>query len=92
MTNPRFTTWQYMARIVAWRKAHFWLNVLLWGLFHVVPLSFGLFTKAILDTLSGGAAAGLNAWTLLVLYGLTMASRVGIFTLGFHSWTRLLCA
>lgn len=73
------TTWQHMKRLFAYRPVFFVWNCLLWGLFHTIPLSFAVLTKAIFDSLSGGAAVGWNVWTLLVSLATANLSRTGVF-------------
>ena len=83
-TNERpFPTGVYIWRLCTYRPFHFAANIVLWGLFHTLPLAYGLLTKAIFDGLSGSAAAGLNVWTLLALFALASSFRVGLFKLGF---------
>jgi ATP-binding cassette subfamily B protein len=82
------TTGQYMFRLVAWRRAEFVKNVLVWGAFHVLPLSYSLLIKAIFDSLSRGTAAGFNAWTFLAILAAAYGSRQAIFFAGFRMFSR----
>ena len=75
------TTSQYMLRLIAWRRAEFFWNVVMWGLFHLIPVAYGLSIKAIFDSLSQGTAAGANAWTFLAILAGCYASRQVIFLL-----------
>lgn len=82
-----FTTWQYMQRLFAYRPAHFAWNVALWAAFHLIPLATGLLIKTLFDVLSGNAAAGLNAWSVLALLGVVYAARQGSFVLAFRAFS-----
>ena len=82
------TTGQYMRRLIAWRRAAFFTNVAVWGIFHIMPLSYGLLVKAIFDALSHRAAAGWNAWTFLALLAGAYGSRQAIFFFGFRLFSR----
>jgi ATP-binding cassette subfamily B protein len=82
------TTSQYMLRLIAWRRAEFFWNVVMWGLFHLIPVAYGLSIKAIFDSLSQGTAAGANAWTFLAILAGCYASRQVIFLLGFRLFAR----
>jgi len=82
------TTGQYMRRLIAWRRAEFVENVIVWGVFHVLPLCYGLLVKAIFDSLSHRATAGNNAWTFLALLASAYAARQGIFLFSFRLFSR----
>ena len=82
------TTGLYLRRLVAWRRAAFFTNVAVWGIFHLVPLSYGLFVKAIFDSLSHRAPAGWNAWTWLAILSAAYGSRQAIFFSGFRLFSR----
>jgi ATP-binding cassette, subfamily B, bacterial len=82
------TTTQYMTRLVAWRRAEFFWNLLAWGTFHLLPLASALLIKGIFDALSKNAPAGANAWTLLALLALFYASRQVNFLIGFTLFSR----
>lgn len=76
------TMGQFIRRLFFYRPGPFWLNIALWGLFHVIPLSYGLITKAVFDVLSGQSAAGLNEWTLLALLASAGGIRAAVFHIG----------
>jgi len=82
------TTGQYMRRLIAWRRGAFFTNVLIWGVFHLIPLSYGLLVKAIFDSLSRGTAAGVNTWTWLALLAGAYGSRQVIFFTAFRTFSR----
>jgi ATP-binding cassette subfamily B protein len=61
------------------------LNLALWGLFWLLPLSVGLITREIFDTISGGAPLG-TLWTLLALLVGVAAVRVAVNLMGMLAW------
>jgi ATP-binding cassette subfamily B protein len=69
------TTTNYLFRLIAWRRAEFVKNCLAWTFFHTMPLAYALLVKAIFDTLSGGASAGRNPWTLIAILAGAYAAR-----------------
>lgn len=82
------TTLQFMYRLVTYRPGHFLLNVLAWGLFHLTPLALGALIKGIFDVLSGSAAAGWNAWSLLAVFTITgIAGRSWLFSLAYNTYS-----
>lgn len=83
----RWSTMRYMRQIFAYRPLSFAINVLLWTLFHGIPLLFGLLTRAIFDSLSQGAAAATSPWSLLVLLALSYGSRQGVFWIAFQHFS-----
>lgn len=82
------TAWQYMRRLVAWKRVEFLWNALAWGVFHLIPLAYGLLVKGIFDALSKGESAGANAWTLLAILATAYASRQAAFLCGFRLFSR----
>jgi ATP-binding cassette subfamily B protein len=82
------TTGQYMRQLIAWRRVEFLTNVVVWGVFHMIPLSYGLLVKAIFDSLSHRTPAGWNAWTLLAVLAGAYASRQATFFVGFRLFSR----
>jgi ATP-binding cassette subfamily B protein len=85
--TPRWSTMRYMRQIFAYRPLSFATNVVLWTLFHGIPLLFGLLTRAIFDSLSQGAAAATSPWSLLVLLALSYGSRQGVFWIAFQHFS-----
>lgn len=83
------TTWQYMKRLIAYRPWYFAWNVLLWGVFHSLPLLSGLMVKLIFDALASGAPAGRSPWTLLALLAAVYGTRATIFGLGIRAFFSL---
>ena len=82
------TALRFMYRIFTYRPWHFAANVLAWGVFHLVPLAFAALIKAIFDSLSGSAPAGLNPWSLLALFGMVgILGRPGLFRAAFNVYT-----
>lgn len=78
------TTLQFMWRLCTYRPGQFALNLLLWGLFHTIPLSYALLTKGVFDALTGAASAGWNVWTMLALLGTATLARSGVFVVAFR--------
>lgn len=86
------TTWQYMTRLFTYRPGSFAWNVLVWTVFHSLPLLSGLLVKLIFDGLTEGAAAGWNPWTLLALLASVYFTRAAFFTIGIRSYFSLYLA
>lgn len=86
MTARPLTTWQYLFRIIAWRRGQFLWNFALWGLFHMIPIANGLLIKWIFDALSGGVGAGWNPWTLLAVLAVAYGSRQVSFVFAIRAW------
>lgn len=76
------STWQHTRRLLLYRPGLFFINIFLWSLFHTIPLSFGLITKAVFDALSQGAGAGANPWTFIALFAVMGGARAGVFSIG----------
>lgn len=81
------STWQFMVRLFTYRPDLFAVNVILWALFHLLPLAFGLLTKAVFDALTGAAAFGWNVWTLLLLLAAAGLGRAGVFHVAFRLYS-----
>jgi ABC-type multidrug transport system fused ATPase/permease subunit len=75
-------TWEYSKRLITYRPRLYALNVLIWAVFHMVPLAEGLLAKAFFDALSNQAAAGPNVWTVLALMAAVAFGRVTVFRFG----------
>lgn len=86
MTARALTTWQYLFRLIAWRRGQFVWNFVLWGLFHMIPIANGLLIKWIFDALSGRAEAGFNPWTLLVVLAVAYGTRQATFVFAIRAW------
>jgi ABC-type multidrug transport system fused ATPase/permease subunit len=82
------TTAQYMLRMVAWRRAEFYWNVIAWGFFHLIPPLYGLLVKAIFEALAQGSAVGANVWTFLTILAMAYVSRQAIFAIAFRLFAR----
>ena len=82
------TTTQYMRRLISWRRAAFFANVVVWAGFHLIPTTYGLIVRAIFDALSHRAPAGWNAWTFLALLAGAYGSRQAVFFCGFRMFSR----
>ncbi len=81
------SAWRVLWRLLTYQPGAYTFNVLLWGLFWMLPLAVGLLTREIFDTLSGRAPAGTGLWTLIALLLATAAGRIVINTLGVAVWT-----
>ncbi len=82
------TTWQYMRRLVSWQRREFIWNCLVWGVFHLIPLSNGLIVRGIFNSLSGAAPAGWNAWTFLTILACSYVARQSSFLVAFRLFSR----
>lgn len=60
-------SWQACYRLLRNQAWGYWINALLWGIFHALPLLPALFTRTILDKLTGDAEVGWSISTLLAL-------------------------
>jgi ABC-type multidrug transport system fused ATPase/permease subunit len=77
-----------MFRLVAWRRSEFLKNVVVWGVFHLLPLSYSLLIRAVFDALSRGTAASFNAWTFLAILAAAYGTRQAIFLAAFRMFSR----
>lgn len=82
-------TLRYIGHLIRYRPGLFFLNCLLWGTHHFMPLGIGLTTRAIFDALTGKATAGPNVWTLLAILATIAASRLAIMRVGVYAWSTL---
>ncbi|MEZ4677782.1 MAG: ABC transporter transmembrane domain-containing protein [Caldilineaceae bacterium] len=60
-------TWQACYRLLRNQARGYWINAVVWGIFHALPLLPALFTRTILDKLTGDAPVSWNISTLLAL-------------------------
>ena len=60
-------TWQACYRLLRNQAWGYWLNAVLWGIFHALPLLPALFTRTILNKLTGDAEVSWSISTLLAL-------------------------
>ncbi|MGH2452160.1 MAG: ABC transporter transmembrane domain-containing protein [bacterium] len=79
------TPWRALLRLLAYQPRATALNLALWGLFWVLPLSVGLITRAIFNAISGGAPLSV-LWGLLALLVGAAAVRVAVNLLGIVAW------
>lgn len=82
-------TWHHMKNLITYRPGLFFLNVIVWGVFHSAPLLAALMVQQIFDALSGSALAGWNAWTFLTLLAGAYAFRTGVFIAGIQTFFRI---
>jgi ATP-binding cassette, subfamily B, bacterial len=75
---------RYTKNLIGYRPRVFWVNALLWGAFHVLPLLGGLAMRELIDALLGQQAAGLNAWTLLAMFAGVWFVQFVSFVYGFR--------
>jgi ATP-binding cassette, subfamily B, bacterial len=75
---------RYTAALIGYRPRVFWVNAFLWGAFHLLPLLGGLAMRALIEALIGPQPAGLNAWTLLALFGGVWLAQYTSFVYGFR--------
>ncbi|HEV8340544.1 MAG TPA: ABC transporter ATP-binding protein [bacterium] len=79
------TPLRVLFRLLAYQPRATALNLALWGLFWVLPLSVGLITRAIFNAISAGAP--LSAfWVLLALLVGTAAVRIAVNLIGTLAW------
>jgi ATP-binding cassette subfamily B protein len=88
MTAPALVNANVNAARLAWRLVCYrpWLytlNIVLWGVFAALPLTYGLILQAFFDTLSGHAPAGLTVWPLIALFLVSEATRMTAFYTSF---------
>ena len=76
--------YRYTTALINYRPRVFWANTLFWGLFHVLPLLSGLAMRELIEALLGQQAAGLNAWTLLAMFGSVWVVQYMSFVFGFR--------
>jgi len=72
-------------RLMAYQPRATALNLALWGLFWLLPLSVGLITRAIFNAISAGAPLS-ALWALLALLVGVAAVRVAVNLLGTVAW------
>ncbi len=65
---PDQTAFRQALRIAAARPWLFAVSMALFATFYALPLLSGIVQRAVFDTLSGHARAGLNVWTLVALW------------------------
>jgi ABC-type multidrug transport system fused ATPase/permease subunit len=82
------TTWQFMRRLVGWRRRDFLQNCAGWGAFHLMPLAAGIAVRAVFNTLSNRTTVGWNAWTLLAVLAGLYACRNAVFVFAYWKFSR----
>jgi ATP-binding cassette, subfamily B, bacterial len=81
------STWGLAWRLASYRPWLYAASVVLWAGFHSLPVLTGLVTGLFFDALSGGAVAGLNAWTALALLVAVAAMQTAVFFGAAVVWT-----
>ncbi len=74
----------YTKALIGYRPWVFWVNALLWGSFHMLPLLGGLAMRALIEALIGPVPAGFNAWTMLALFAGVWLVQYMSFVYGFR--------
>ncbi|MAF11108.1 ABC transporter ATP-binding protein [Candidatus Poribacteria bacterium] len=82
------TTWKHTVRLLRCKPGLLALNVVLWGIDDFVPLFATLVIREFLNTVSGDASAGFNAWTLLALFVAIELGTRGVVFGGVAAWSR----
>jgi ABC-type multidrug transport system fused ATPase/permease subunit len=75
---------RYTKALIGYRPWVFWVNALLWGAFHLLPLLGGLAMRELIETLIGPQQAGWNAWTLLSMFAGVWVVQYMSFVYGFR--------
>jgi len=75
-----------------WRLGRFaprllFANILIWGLYHTLPITLGLIAREFFNTLEGKVAGGIGIWGLLGLLVVVGATRAMLFLVGVVAWT-----
>ncbi|MGI8587836.1 MAG: ATP-binding cassette domain-containing protein [Chloroflexia bacterium] len=75
-------------RLAGYRPWIYLVNHILWALFFIVPLAYGLVLKTFFDVLAGKGPSGWDVWTLIGIFLLAEAVRmtsfcVSLYTFGF---------
>ncbi len=76
--------YRYTKALINYRPRVFWVSALLWGAFFILPLLGGLAMRELIEALLGQQAAGLNAWTLLAMFGGVWMAQFVSFVFGFR--------
>ncbi|WP_159882169.1 ABC transporter ATP-binding protein [Paenibacillus puerhi] len=77
------TTFNFLWKLVSYRKGLYLLNALAWSLVYLAPIVPGLLTKQFFDELSGDAAYTLGLGALLALLLAAALARVSFILFGF---------
>lgn len=83
------STFRFTWRLMMYRPGLSFLNIVAWGIFHSLPVLAALVVREIFNALSGNAAAGWNAWTLIVALFAVWGSRIVEFRWAVDIWARL---
>ncbi|MGI5854455.1 MAG: ABC transporter ATP-binding protein [Bacillota bacterium] len=81
-------TYQYLWRLMCYRPVMYLGNAIAWSLIHLSELLPSIVASWFFDALSGEAAAGLNAWTIIAIYFVVAIGRIGIIYSGANIDTR----
>lgn len=83
------STLKFTWRLMLYRPWLSLLNLVAWGIFHSLPVLAALVVREIFNALSGNAAAGWNAWTLIIALFAVWGSRIVEFRWAVDIWARL---
>jgi ATP-binding cassette, subfamily B, bacterial len=83
-------TVRQLFRVIAYRPALFGWSLVTYLAFFALPLGVAVLTSRLFDLLSGKAAAGLNAWTLLALIAATEIGRMAAQVISLPIFARFI--
>lgn len=77
------SSFQYMMRLIGYRKAWYISNAIMWTIIYLVPIIPGLITKAFFDSLEMKGAAAIGTGILVALLLGTALARSAVIWIGF---------
>lgn len=83
----RIPVWPLMRRLFAYKPLLFALNVILFGVFHSLPLATGYLAAELFRHLDANDISA--AWLVLLIFGGVRLARFGTFFFAFRIWIRL---
>lgn len=75
-------TWQFMARLIAYRPWLYLADAVLWALIHLSPLVPGWLVHEFFSALTNGAQAQFDVWTVVALVIATAVGRIVMMLVG----------
>ena len=81
--SPGRTVWA----LARFKPGLYLLNFVIWGLFHMLPLGFGLLTKVFFDALSTEKGVGVGVWTAIALFAGVSLGRLFSLYMGMVTWS-----
>ena len=83
------TTLRTMLTLTGYRRNVFLISTAFWLLLHSTPVLFGIFDRALFDSLAEGPeGGGVNPFLILLLMGLLDTGRIGLLAGGVITWSR----